>query len=43
MVELLFQIDDWYALTASEMGGEESIDKRNEIKEEGRRRRQEIF
>lgn len=43
VVELLFQIDDWYALTASEMGGEESIDKRNEIKEEGRRRRQEIF
>lgn len=43
VVELLFQIDDWYALTASEMDGEESDIKIRELKEEGKRRRQEIF
>ena len=43
IVELLFQIDDWYALTASEMENEELEVKIEELKEEGRRRRQEIF
>jgi len=43
VVELLFQIDDWYVLTASEMGNEESDTKIGELKEEGKRRRQEIF
>ncbi len=43
IVELLFQIDDWYALTASEMGNEESDTKIEKLKEEGKRRRQEIF
>jgi pentapeptide repeat protein len=43
IVELLFQIDDWYALTASEMENEELDVKIEELKEEGRRRRQEIF
>ena len=43
IVELLFQIDDWYALTASEMENEDSGTKIRELKEEGKRRRQEIF
>jgi putative endoribonuclease L-PSP len=43
IVELLFQIDDWYALTTSEMENEESGLKIEELKEEGKRRRQEIF
>lgn len=43
VVELLFQIDDWYALIASEMENEESDTKIRELKEEGKRRRQEIF
>ena len=43
IVELLFQIDDWYALTASEMENEDSDTKIRELKEEGKRRRQEIF
>ena len=43
IVELLFQIDDWYALTASEMRNEESDTEIGKLKEEGKRRRQEIF